>query len=72
MVNLRSEYGVTVILVIVSNSSYEKHIYPFQQLCLLSANYNKHFPSLAYDIMTVLLWLSDQTGHDIKLLQFVT
>jgi len=43
-----------------------------EQLCLLSANYNKHFPSLAYDIMTVLLWLSDQTGHDIKLLQFVT
>jgi len=30
MVNLRSEYGVTMILVIASNSSYEKHIYPFQ------------------------------------------
>jgi hypothetical protein len=32
------------------------------QLCLVSANYNKHFPSLACNIMTVLLWLSDKTG----------
>lgn len=41
-----------------------------EQLCLVSANYNKCFPSLAYDIMTVHLWLIDQTGMT-KYLEFI-